>query len=510
MKLYRLLERIEYSVVSGSVDCDVVNIVHNSSKVIPNSVFVCIKGNRADGHEYVERVIEQGATVIVAEKIVEVPEEVTLVIVSNTRVALAYMAASYYDYPAEKLITIGITGTKGKTTTSYMIQRLLENAGVKTGLIGTIEVIIGEMAEPAYNTTPDALQLQQYMAQMVEKGLSTVVMEVSSQGLMLERVAGITFDYGIFTNISPDHMGPGEHSSYEEYRECKSKLFRQCKIGIVNEDSEELPYILKDHSCRVETYGFHRTSLLYAYNPSLLQKPGNLGMQFCLGGVMNTHMELWMPGLFNIYNALAAIQVARHFNIPPDRIREALSTVKVNGRLELIPLSPDYTVMIDYAHNALSLKSVLTTVRRYRPKRIVCMFGCGGNRAKARRFEMGKVAAKYADFIVVTSDNPRDEDMYQIIDDIVVGIEEEKGEYVCVANRLDAIRYCLENGKPGDVIILAGKGHETYQEIKGIRYHMDEHEILGEMKQEMYPENYDEFQVADVYRVQNQQEEHIV
>lgn len=504
MKLYRLLERIEYNVACGTTDRRVTTVVHDSSKVIPDSVFVCIKGNKADGHDYVKQVIKQGACVIVAERLVEVPDDVTLILVTNTRIALAYMAAAYYDYPAEKLTTIGITGTKGKTTTSYMVRGMLEYAGVKTGLIGTIEVLIGDLVVEAYNTTPDSLLLQQYLSEMVDAGMQAVVMEVSSQGLMLERVAGLNFDYGIFTNISPDHIGPAEHKTYEEYRECKSKLFRQCKVGIVNEDCKELPYILKNHSCSIETYGLHRTSLLYAYQPSLLQKPGYLGIQFYLGGAMNSNMELWMPGLFNIYNALAAISVARHFNMTNEMIREALANVKVKGRLELVEMSPDYTVMIDYAHNAVSLKSVLTTVRQYRPKRIVCMFGCGGNRAKARRYEMGKVAAMYADQIVVTSDNPRDEDMEQIADDIVVGIEEDGKEYVRIINRHEAIRYCLEHAERGDVIILAGKGHETYQEIKGIRYHMDEREILAQLKSQMEEGN-QRLMYSDIFSVRKEE-----
>ena len=484
LKLYRLLERIEFTLVNGTVDQSVSTIVHDSSKVIKDCVFVCIAGNKADGHDYVSQVMKQGATVIVAEREVCVPEGVTLIMVPNTRIALSYMAAAYYSYPAEQLITIGITGTKGKTTTSYMVKEILEAAGHPTGLIGTIQVIIGSKVVDAYNTTPDSLLLQQYLAEMVDEGLRCVVMEVSSQGLMLHRVAGITFDYGIFTNITPDHISPTEHSSYEEYRECKSKLFRQCKVGILNGDCTELDYILENHSCQVETYGLKPSSMLYAYQSSLVQKPGFLGIQFYVGGMFSSHMELWMPGLFNIYNALAAILVARHFNVSEDVIQKALEEVRVKGRLEIYEVSPEYTVMIDYAHNAVSLESVLITVRQYRPRRIVLLFGCGGNRAKARRYEMGRAAANYADKIVVTSDNPRDEDMEEIIDDIIVSIQEVGVSYTRIVDRIEAIRFCIEHAEPGDVIILAGKGHETYQEIKGIRYHLDERDVLAQIRVE--------------------------
>lgn len=482
LKLYRLLERIEYQIIQGDLEQRVKTVVHNSSKVEPGAMFVCITGKKMDGHDFIPEVIKAGATVIVAERNVELPSHVTLIVVENTRIALAYIAAAYYDYPSEKLITIGITGTKGKTTSTYMVKAILEEAGYKTGLIGTVEAVIGDRRVESYNTTPDTLLLQQFMAEMVDAGCVAVVMEVSSQGLMLYRVEGIYFDYGIFTNISPDHIGPNEHSSYEEYRECKAKLFRQCKIGIMNEDSEELEAMIKNCTCRIETYGLSNSAMIYAVSPKLLQKPGYLGIQFYVRGLMSAYMELWMPGKFNVYNALAAIAVARHMSIPTDIMARAISKVCVKGRLELIPMSKDYTVMIDYAHNALSLKSLLETIHEYRPKRIVCMFGCGGNRDKARRYEMGEVAAKYADVVVVTSDNPRNEKMSDIIDDIVVGVEKISKQYVRIEDRREAIQYCIDHARRGDVIILAGKGHETYQEIKGIRYHMNEREILDEIK----------------------------
>lgn len=485
MKLYRLLERLTYQLLCGEIDCNVTEVIHNSAMVTEGAMFVCIVGNKADGHDYVSQVIKQGAKVIVAEKRVKVPEDVTLILVDNSRIALSYIAAAYYGYPAEKLYTIGITGTKGKTTTSYMIRAILEEAGIKTGLIGTIEVCTGSKTAETQNTTPDPLLLQQYLSEMLEDGCRAVVMEVSSQGLMLNRVASMVFDYGIFTNLAPDHIGKGEHSSYEEYRACKAKLFQQCKVGIVNGDCEELPYILEGHTCSVETYGLVDTWMIYGNCPSLLQRPDALGIQFYVRGCMSTCVELWMPGMFNIYNALAAISVARHFDIPEEEIRRALSNVRVRGRLEILKVSDCFTTMIDYAHNAVSLRKLLKTIKEYRPKRVVCLFGCGGNRAKRRRYEMGQEAAKLADLVVVTSDNPREEEMDQIIDDIVVGIETITKNYVRITDRVEAIQYCLQQARQGDVIILAGKGHETYQEIKGIKYHMDEREIIADFLEKM-------------------------
>ena len=484
MKLYHLLERINYTVMNGSVDLDITAIEHNSKNVKKGTVFVCIRGNRWDGHDYISQAIERGASVIVAEQEVVVPKEITLILVNNTRMALGYMAAAYYDYPSERLVTIGITGTKGKTTTSYMIREILMNAGIVTGLIGTIEVIIGNTSIPAGNTTPDALSLHHYLRDMVDQGVTAVVMEVSSQGLKYNRTASINFDYGIFTNISPDHIGPGEHKDYEEYLACKSMLMKQCQVGIVNRDDPELPRILKGHTCKVKTFGLSEGANLYAYQVSLVQRSSELGVQFCVGGKMNAAMELCMPGVFNIYNALAAIMVAMHFNVPQEKMKEALANTKVKGRLELVPMSPDYTVMIDYAHNAISLESVLKTIRVYDPARIICLFGCGGNRAKIRRYEMAKAAARLADEIIVTSDNPRDEAMEDIIYDITSVLDEEGVPYTAITDRVEAILYAIDIAKKGDIILLAGKGHETYQEIKGMQYPMDERAILYDIKKQ--------------------------
>ena len=397
------------------------------------------------------------------------------------------MSAAYFGHPARKLKTIGITGTKGKTTTTYMIKSILERSGIKTGLIGTIEILIGEKQIPAKNTTPESYELQSYFKEMVDAGLEAVVMEVSSQGLMLHRVSGFTFDYGVFTNLEPDHIGENEHKDFADYMHCKSLLFQQCKVGILNADSEHLEGILAGHTCKVETFGFSENANLRAEDMKLIHKPGYIGVQYHIGGDMDFDVDINVPGRFSVYNSLTAVAICRHFGVKEEVIKEALSHVSVKGRIEIVPISPRYTLMIDYAHNAMALESLLTTLKEYEPKRLVCLFGCGGNRAKSRRFEMGEVSSKLADLTIVTSDNPRFEEPMDIIADILVGVKRADGAYVTIPDRKEAIEYAIKNAQDGDVIILAGKGHEDYQEIAGVKHHMDERELIADILKE-HPE----------------------
>ena len=448
-------------------------------------MFVCIKGATFDSHDVAGEAAKNGAVVIVAERPVDVPAGTAVVLVEDTRYALALISAAYFGYPAKKLKVIGITGTKGKTTTTFMIRSILEHAGISTGLIGTIEVIIGDKHIPAHNTTPESYEVQEYFAQMVEAGCKVVVMEVSSQGLKLHRTAGIRFDIGIFTNLAPDHIGENEHASFEEYMECKSRLFRQCDIGIVNADDEHCSDILKGHTCKVETYGFSEKADLRASDLKLVNRPGFLGVDYHVSGLLNFDVEIDMPGRFSVYNSLVAIAVCRHFDIPKEDMLAALEVVQTKGRIEKVKVSDDFTLMIDYAHNAMSLESLLTTLKEYNPKRLVCLFGCGGNRSKLRRYEMGEVSGNLADLTVITSDNPRFEEPQAIIDDIKTGIAKTSGKYVEIIDRKEAIRYVIENGRPGDVIVLAGKGHEDYQEICGVKHPMDERVLIAEVLEEL-------------------------
>ena len=488
VRLDKLLERLEYEIVQGSDEIEITTLINDSRKVEEGSVFVCISGAVSDGHKYIPDVAAKGAAAVVVEREVEAPENVTVIRVADTRYALALMSAAYFDYPAEKMKVIGITGTKGKTTTTYMIKSILDSVGYKVGLIGTIEAIIGDKKIPAANTTPESYTIQKYFAQMVEEGCDCVVMEVSSQGLMLHRTAGIPFEIGIFTNLGKDHIGPNEHKDFDDYKRCKGLLFKQCKLGIANVDDKYFRDVFQGATCRVETFGFSKEADLRAENVQLVSKPGYLGVAYHVAGLMDFDVEIDIPGTFSVYNSLTAISVCRHFNVPVEKIKDALKKAKVKGRIEMIKVSDEFTLMIDYAHNAMSLESLLTTLKEYNPKRLVSLFGCGGNRSKDRRYEMGEVSGRLADLTIITSDNPRFEEPQAIIDDIKIGIGKTDGKYVEICDRKEAIKYAIGHGQPGDVIVLAGKGHEDYQEIKGVKYPMDERvliaEVLEELKQE--------------------------
>lgn len=483
-KLKDLLEHLDYQCLQGTTDKEITSVVYDSRKAEPGSLFLCIKGAVSDGHAYAKEVAEKGASVLVVQDAVEVPEDVTVIQVENSRYAMACISAAWFDYPAKKLKTIGITGTKGKTTTTYLVKSILENAGHKTGLIGTIETIIGEEHIPSANTTPESYLVQQYFAKMAEAGCDSVVMEVSSQGLMLHRTAGFTFDIGIFTNLEPDHIGPNEHKDFEDYLRCKALLFKQCKTGIFNADDQHLEQILEGHTCEVETFGFSEKADLRAENTRLVTGKGTLGIHYDVKGLMDFPVEIDLPGKFSVYNSLTAIAVCRHFNVTEENIQKALKQAKVKGRIEMVKVSDDFTLMIDYAHNAMSLESLLTTLKEYKPNRLVCLFGCGGNRSKLRRYEMGEVSGKLADLTIITSDNPRNEEPQEIINDIKVGIGKTDGKYVEIIDRKEAIVYAIHHGQPGDIVVLAGKGHEDYQEIKGKKYPMDERVLIQEILEE--------------------------
>lgn len=480
MLLSKLLADLEYEVLSGSDDININNLCNDNRIVKDGDVFVCIKGAAFDGHSFVNDVKEKGAACVVVEENVDV-EGITVVKVKSTRRALALMSAAYFDYPAKKLKTIGITGTKGKTTTTYMVRNVLENVGIKTGLIGTIETIIGDNHIKANNTTPESFLIQKYFREMVDAGIECVVMEVSSQGLMLDRTAGIMFDFGIFTNLEPDHIGPNEHRDFNHYLQCKAMLFKQCKHAIVNIDDKHTEEILKGATCSVETYGIDNDADFKANNIKLFQKPGKLCVSYDLSGKIDMPIEIHVPGIFSVYNSLCAIAICSHMTDDKDLLLKSLEDIKVKGRVELVDVSKRFVFMIDYAHNAMSLESLLTSLKKYNPKRLVTIFGCGGNRSKDRRFEMGEVSSNLSDFTIVTSDNPRYEKPADIIADIVVGIKRGSGEYTVVEDRKEAIKYAIENAQDGDVIILAGKGHEDYQEIEGVKYPMDERSLINEV-----------------------------
>ena len=481
MNLAKMLERVEYECISGTTDVEITQVVNASRKAGAGALFLCIRGAVVDGHTFADAVVKQGARALVVEEEVDVPEGVTVIKVADSRYAMALIAAAWYGHPASQLKVIGITGTKGKTTTTYMVKSILENAGYKVGLIGTIESIIGDEVIPSANTTPESLTVQEYFRRMLDAGCDCAVMEVSSQGLKLHRTAGFTFEIGIFTNIEPDHIGPNEHASFEEYLECKSRLLRQCRIGIVNADDPHLDQIIAGHTCTLETFGFSPEADLRARDARMVSRPGYLGVAYQVEGLMNFPVEIDIPGRFSIYNSLTAIAVCRHFQATQDDIIKALKKAKVKGRTEMVKVSDEFTLMIDYAHNAMSLESLLETLKEYHPHRLVCLFGCGGNRSRLRRFEMGEVSGRLADLTIITSDNPRFEDPMDIIADIREGMKKTDGKYVEIPDCKEAIAYAIHHGEPGDIIVLAGKGHENYQEIKGKKYPMDERDLIRDI-----------------------------
>ncbi len=494
MKLEQICSEIEYRLLKGNMETEVKDIIYDSRKIAKDTMFVCMVGAVTDGHNYIKDAVEKGASAIVVEReeaATQIPDDITVIQVKSTRYALALMSAALFDHPARKLITIGLTGTKGKTTTTYMIKSVLEMAGKKVGLIGTIGALIGDEKIPSKNTTPESYELHRMFAAMVEAGCEYVVMEVSSQGLKLDRTAGIEFDYGVFTNLSPDHIGPAEHASFEEYLECKSMLFSQCKKGIINADDEHSEEILKNHTCEVYSFATEKTEFLgkpvdlAAYEIGYIKENGKLGMDFKVKGVMECEAKVHIPGRFSVSNSLVTMLVCHLAGISNEAIQKGLEKVQVKGRVEMLPVSKDYYLIIDYAHNEVSTRSVLTTLLEYHPKRLICVYGGGGNRSKLRRYDMGEVTGAMADLCVLTCDNPRDEEIKDINEDIKVGLAKSNGKYIEIEDRKEAIAYCMTHAQPGDMIVLLGKGHEDYQEIKGVKYHFDEREAVAEILDEI-------------------------
>ena len=484
MKLSELIIDLEYEVLQGSIEVSVNDIHNDSRKVKEGDLFFCIEGAVSDGHKYAKDVSDKKASVLIVEKAVSVDENVTVIKVPSTRYAMGIISSRFFGEPSKKLKVIGITGTKGKTTITYMIREMLIAAGYKTGLIGTIEILDGKNQIHAANTTPESLTLHKYLKDMVDNGLDSVVMEVSSQGLMLDRVAGVDFDYGIFTTLSKDHIGPNEHKTFEEYMMWKAKLFTLCKTGIFNIDDSYAENMMKDADCQIITYGMDSKADYAASSLELYSKNGVLGITYNLTGKLSGNVMVDLPGEFSVHNSLAAVAVADLMGVPFDDIKEILTRVKVRGRVEMIPISDAFTVMIDYAHNAMALESLFTALKAYKPKRLVSLFGCGGNRSKDRRYEMGEVSGNMADLTIITSDNPRFEKPQDIIDDIKLGMAKTSGEYVEILDRKEAMRYAILNGEPGDIIVFAGKGHEDYQEIEGVKYHMDERDLIRQIVEE--------------------------
>lgn len=481
MKLKKILNNIEYELIKGSLDINITDLCYDSRKVTKDCAFICLEGTQVDGHDFIDTAIKKGASTIFIEKDIEVSQPVTVIKLSNTRKDLSLLSINYFDNPASKLTMIGITGTKGKTTTSWMIKNILEEEGKKVGVIGTMGVFIGNNHYETINTTPESYEIQKYLSEMVNQNIEYAIMEVSSQALKVGRVEGMTFDYGIFTNLTKDHIGEGEHENMEDYIYSKSLLFQKSKHGILNIDDKHYQDMTKNNTCDIHTFGKNKEADLIINNIKLLRKEHFIGLELHTKGLIEDTFLVNTPGEFSAYNAISAILTTKLIGCKLESIKKALSKVAVKGRVEIIPVSSKYSVIIDYAHNGISMTNILNTMREYHPKRIVSLFGCGGNRSKTRRYDMGEISGRLSDFTIITEDNSRYEDINDIMNDIEIGIKKANGKYIKIEDRKEAIKYAIENAKEGDIILLLGKGHETYREKNGVREHFDEREVIKEI-----------------------------
>ena len=538
----KLLQGLTYRCVRGKLPREVTQVAYDSRNVEPGGIFVCIRGSRQDGHQFIRESVRRGASVILTEaatdfkqesytvesgerktvrrkecvscldeNLREIPDmqEVCVLETPDTRIALAAISRQWFDNPQKELCILGVTGTKGKTTTVWMIWKMLVAAGYEAGLIGTIEVCYSSWQQESEYTTPESYDLYEILRKMADGGCKYVVMEVSSQALKLHRVEGIVFDTAVFTNLRADHIGAGEHADFAEYMDCKRQLFRRCRCGVFNQDDAYWQEMWRESGCQAVTYGFSGQSDYCALAPQLLRGSSRLGVRYELTvhdagqagmtkgtsftesgeGVTEKKPEeqkkrivVNAPGRFSVYNSLAAIAVAEHYQVPWNVMEQVLHTLQVPGRIEMLSVSPRFIVLVDYAHNAMALEALLTTLQDYHPGRIICIFGCGGNRSAERRFQMGEVAGRLADLVVVTTDNPRDEDPEKIADEICRGLDATKGKYGRIPDRGDAIAYGISHAKPGDIVVIAGKGHEKYQEICGQKFPMDDRQLAMKCK----------------------------
>lgn len=491
MELKAILANLDGLKVKGNLDIDIPNIQNNSKQVKEGDMFVAIKGFDFNGHEHIEEAIKNGAKVIMAQEdevdkniLKTISDDITLVLTKDTRYALAIAACNFYKNPSKKVKLIGVTGTKGKTTTTYMIRDILEKQGIRVGLIGTVASYVGDKKIADNDiTTPESLKLQEIFSKMVEEKCEVIVMEVSSQSLKLDRVAGCDFDYGIFTNLAEDHISEKEHTDIEDYFGAKLKLFKMCKKGFVNADdvyASMVPKLVPE--CQITTFGIDNHCDVLAKDITVTNQYVDYKVKI---GDKNERVKVSIPGRFSVYNSLVAIAVAMQFGCNSENIKEALINIRVPGRSELVDNKLGLTIMIDYAHTPESLEKILSTVKIYTRGRVISVFGCGGDRDKRKRPMMGEVSGRVADYTILTSDNPRTEDPQSIIDDIEKGIKITNGKYECIVDRVEAIRKAIKMANKKDIIVLAGKGHEITQEINKKKYPFDEREIVNKLVDEL-------------------------
>lgn len=476
MKLKELLDRVEVLEASADLEMEITGVCYDSRTAEAGSLFVAIRGLEDDGHKYISAALERGARCVIAE---EAPAaDVPYILVKSGRRALAAAAASFYGHPAERLKVIGVTGTNGKTTVTHLMKTVLETiTGEKVGLIGTNSILIGEEALPTERTTPESCDIQRIFREMLDAGCAYAVMEVSSHALALDRVYGIEFELGIFTNLTPDHLD--FHKDMDDYCAAKARLFTMCRNGAVNIDDEYGIEMLRGATCPVVTYSANNAEADIAAKRIRLL-PDRVAFTALMIGQLQ-EVELGIPGMISVYNALSVLAGAVSMGMETSAVADALRRGHgVKGRVEVVPTDRPFTVIIDYAHTPDALKNIIATVRGFAKGRVVTLFGCGGDRDRAKRPLMGAVAAESSDFVVVTSDNPRTEEPGAIIRDILKGMDGTETPYTVIESRREAIAWVLDNAQPEDTLILAGKGHETYQVFGKEKIHFDEREVIAE------------------------------
>lgn len=484
MKLKKLLDGLKYTIIKGNDDLEINEIQYDSRKVKKNDAFICIKGYQSDGHNFANSAIGKGANVIICEDDISLSNDNASVIkVTDTRKALAIMGANYFNNPSKEMKMIGVTGTNGKTTTAFMIKTILEEAGYKTGLIGTIANFIGKERLDTERTTPESFELQKLFREMADKGCKYCVMEVSSHSLSLDRVYGIEFEAGIFTNLTRDHLD--FHKTFENYYKAKYKMFQRSKISIVNEDDSYGKRVIedlkKDNKSKCIAYSIKEASSYRATNEVCESTHISYTLKY---NNKEENILVGLPGEFNIYNSLGAIACMDALNIDMNSIKKGISEVVVLGRCEMTgkKYNLPYTIILDYAHTPDGLKNILETARGFTKNRLISVFGCGGDRDKVKRPQMGGIGVELCDYSIITSDNPRTENPSSIIEDIVKGINDSKNDkYQVVENRKEAIEKAIDFAKDGDVIVIAGKGHEDYQILNTGKIHFDEREVVDEI-----------------------------
>ena len=486
MELKNLLVGIDGIKAKGDLDIDITNVESDSRNIKKGGLFVSIKGFDVNGNDYIKDAIKAGAIAVMAEPDIDkellkiIAKYVTIIIVPDTRLGLAICSCNFYDNPSKKFKLIGITGTKGKTTTSFMTKTILEKQGMKVGLIGTIATYIGsKKLEDSDRTTPESNKLQFLFSKMVEAKCDAVVMEVSSQSLKLNRVAGCDFDIAIFTNFSEDHISPKEHPDMKDYFDSKLKLIEMAKVAFVNADdlmTAKVPKLFPDKN--ITTYGIDNYCNLLAKDITITNSYVDFKVKL---ENRNERVKVCIPGRFSVYNALAAISIAKELECSAENIKTALEEVRVPGRSELVDNKKELTIMIDYAHSPESLENILNAVKSYTRGRLISVFGCGGDRDSGKRPIMGEISGRIADYTIITSDNPRTEDPKKIVKQIEEGIKKTNGKYEVVVDRTEAIEHAIKMANKRDIIVLAGKGHEPYQEINGEKYPFDERIIVKEI-----------------------------